>query len=39
MEEMVLNLRDMMPQGGRKTKRRKLTVPEALDALTDEEAG
>jgi ATP-dependent HslUV protease ATP-binding subunit HslU len=38
MEEMVLNLRDMMPQGGRKTKRRKLTVPEALDALTDEEA-
>ena len=39
MEEMVLNLRDMMPQGGRKTKRRKLSVPEALDALTDEEAG
>jgi ATP-dependent HslUV protease ATP-binding subunit HslU len=39
MEEMVLNLRDMMPQGGRKTKRRKLTVPEALDALTEEEAG
>jgi ATP-dependent HslUV protease ATP-binding subunit HslU len=38
MEEMVLNLRDMMPQGGRKTKRRKLTVPEALDALTEEEA-
>jgi ATP-dependent HslUV protease ATP-binding subunit HslU len=38
MEEMVLNLRDMMPQGGRKTKRRKLTVPEAMDALTDEEA-
>ena len=35
----MLNLRDMMPQGGRKTKRRKLTVPEALDALTDEEAG
>jgi ATP-dependent HslUV protease ATP-binding subunit HslU len=39
MEEMVLNLRDMMPQGGRKTKRRKLTVPEALEVLTDEEAG
>jgi len=39
MEEMVLNLRDMMPQGGRKTKRRKLSVPEAMDALTDEEAG
>jgi ATP-dependent HslUV protease ATP-binding subunit HslU len=38
MEEMVLNLRDMMPQGGRKTKRRRLSVPEAMDALTDEEA-
>jgi ATP-dependent HslUV protease ATP-binding subunit HslU len=38
MEEMVLNLKDMLPQGGRKTKRRRLTVPEALDALTDEEA-
>jgi ATP-dependent HslUV protease ATP-binding subunit HslU len=38
MEEMVLNLRDMMPQGARKTKRRRLSVPEALDALTDEEA-
>jgi ATP-dependent HslUV protease ATP-binding subunit HslU len=38
MEEMVLNLRDMMPPGARKTKRRRLTVPEALDALTDEEA-
>ncbi|HTA20476.1 MAG TPA: ATP-dependent protease ATPase subunit HslU, partial [Polyangia bacterium] len=38
MEEMVLNLKDMLPQGGRKTKRRKLAVPEALDALTEEEA-
>jgi ATP-dependent HslUV protease ATP-binding subunit HslU len=38
MEEMVLNLKDMLPQGGRKTKRRRLPVPEALDALTDEEA-
>jgi ATP-dependent HslUV protease ATP-binding subunit HslU len=38
MEEMVLNLRDMMPQGGRKTKRRRLPVPEAMDALADEEA-
>jgi ATP-dependent HslUV protease ATP-binding subunit HslU len=38
MEEMVLNLKDMLPQGGRKTKRRRLSVPEALDALTDEEA-
>src|SRR5262249_4937133 len=33
MEEMVLNLKDMLPQGGRRTKRRKLTVPEALDVL------
>jgi ATP-dependent HslUV protease ATP-binding subunit HslU len=38
MEEMVLNLKDMLPQGGRKTKRRRLPVPEAMDALTDEEA-
>jgi ATP-dependent HslUV protease ATP-binding subunit HslU len=38
MEEMVLNLRDMMPQGARKTKRRRLPLPEALEALTDEEA-
>jgi len=38
MEEMVLNLKDMLPQAGRKTKRRRLSVPEALDALTDEEA-
>jgi ATP-dependent HslUV protease ATP-binding subunit HslU len=38
MEEMVLNLRDMMPQGSRRTKRRRLSVPEALEALTDEEA-
>jgi ATP-dependent HslUV protease ATP-binding subunit HslU len=38
MEEMVLNLRDMMPQGARRTKRRRLPVPEALEALTDEEA-
>jgi len=38
MEEMVLNLKDMLPQGGRKTKRRRMPVPEALDALTDEEA-
>jgi ATP-dependent HslUV protease ATP-binding subunit HslU len=39
MEEMVLNLKDMLPQGGRRTKRRRLSVPEALEALTDEEAG
>jgi ATP-dependent HslUV protease ATP-binding subunit HslU len=38
MEEMVLNLRDMMPQGSRKTKRRRLPLPEALEVLTEEEA-
>jgi ATP-dependent HslUV protease ATP-binding subunit HslU len=38
MEEMVLNLREMLPQGARRTKRRRLPVPEALEALTDEEA-
>lgn len=38
MEEMVLNLQSMFPQNNKKTKRRRLTVPEALDALTDEEA-
>ena len=38
MEEMVLNLRDMFPQGARRTKRRRLSVPEAMDVLTDEEA-
>ncbi len=38
MEDMVMNLRDMMPQGARKSKRRRLPVPEALEALTDEEA-
>jgi ATP-dependent HslUV protease ATP-binding subunit HslU len=37
MEEMVLNLRDMFP-GARKTKRRRLRVTEALEALTEEEA-
>jgi ATP-dependent HslUV protease ATP-binding subunit HslU len=39
MEEMVLNLRDMMPQGAKRTKRRRLPVSEAFDALTEEEAG
>ena len=38
MEEMVLNLKDMIPQMGRKTKRRQLKVPEALEALAEEEA-
>jgi ATP-dependent HslUV protease ATP-binding subunit HslU len=37
MEEMVLNMRDMFP-GGRRTKRRRLKLPEALEALTEEEA-
>jgi ATP-dependent HslUV protease ATP-binding subunit HslU len=38
MEEMVLNLQSMFPQNKR-TKRRRLSVPEALEALTEEEAG
>jgi ATP-dependent HslUV protease ATP-binding subunit HslU len=38
MEEMVLNLQNMLPHGKR-TKRRRLSVPEALDALADEEVG
>jgi ATP-dependent HslUV protease ATP-binding subunit HslU len=38
MEEMVTNLREMMP-GARKTKRRRLRVPEAMEALIEEEAG
>jgi ATP-dependent HslUV protease ATP-binding subunit HslU len=38
MEEMVLNLKDMIPQMGRKTKRRQMKVPEALEALAEEEA-
>jgi ATP-dependent HslUV protease ATP-binding subunit HslU len=38
MEDMVLNLQNMFPQNNR-TKHRRLTVPEALDALTDEEVG
>ena len=38
MEEMVLNLQNMFPQNKR-TKHRKMTVPEALEALTDEELG
>jgi ATP-dependent HslUV protease ATP-binding subunit HslU len=37
MEEMVLNLQSMFPQSKR-TKRRRLTVPEALEALAEEEA-
>jgi len=38
MEEMVLNLKDMLPQMNRKTKRRRLKVQEALEALLEEEA-
>jgi ATP-dependent HslUV protease ATP-binding subunit HslU len=38
MEEMVLNLQNMFPQNKR-TKHRKMTVPEALEVLTDEELG
>jgi ATP-dependent HslUV protease ATP-binding subunit HslU len=37
MEEMVLNLKDMMP-GGKKTKRRRLKLPEAIEVLVEEEA-
>jgi ATP-dependent HslUV protease ATP-binding subunit HslU len=37
MEEMVLNLQNMFPSNKR-TKRRRLPVPEALEALADEEA-
>jgi ATP-dependent HslUV protease ATP-binding subunit HslU len=36
MEEMVLNLQNMMPQN-RRTKHRRLSVPEALEALVEEE--
>ncbi len=38
MEEMVLNLQNMFPHNKR-TKHRRLSVPEALDALTEEEVG
>jgi ATP-dependent HslUV protease ATP-binding subunit HslU len=38
MEDMVLNLQNMFPQNNR-TKHRRLSVPEALEALTEEEFG
>jgi ATP-dependent HslUV protease ATP-binding subunit HslU len=38
MEEMVLNIQNMMPQN-RRTKHRRVSVPEALEALTEEEVG
>jgi ATP-dependent HslUV protease ATP-binding subunit HslU len=39
MEGMVMNLKDMLPGAGGRSKKRKLTVPEALEALTEEESG
>jgi ATP-dependent HslUV protease ATP-binding subunit HslU len=38
MEEMVLNLQSMMPQN-RRTKHRRVSVPEAREALVEEEVG
>ena len=38
MEEMVLNIQNMLPQN-RRTKHRRVTVPEAMEALIDEEIG
>jgi len=38
MEDMVMNLQNMFPQH-KQTKHRKMSVPEALEALTDEELG
>jgi ATP-dependent HslUV protease ATP-binding subunit HslU len=38
MEEMVLNIQNMMPQN-RRTKHRRVSVPEAMEALTEEEVG
>jgi ATP-dependent HslUV protease ATP-binding subunit HslU len=38
MEDMVMNLQNMFPQNNR-TKHRRLSVPEALEALTEEEFG
>jgi ATP-dependent HslUV protease ATP-binding subunit HslU len=37
VEEMVVNMKDLFG-GAKKTKRRRVTVPEALDLLTQEEA-
>ncbi len=39
MEEMVLNLKDMLPGGNRRTKKHRVSVPEALEMLTEEEVG
>jgi len=38
VEEVALNMKDMLPQGARRTKKRRLNVAEALNALTDEES-
>jgi ATP-dependent HslUV protease ATP-binding subunit HslU len=38
LEEMVINLKDMIPGGGRRTRRRRVRVPEAWDLLEQEEA-
>jgi len=38
MEDMVMNLQNMFPQNNR-TKHRRLGVPEAMEALTEEEVG
>jgi ATP-dependent HslUV protease ATP-binding subunit HslU len=38
LEEMVIHLKDMLPGAGRKSRRRKVRVPEALDLLAAEEA-
>ena len=38
LEEMVINLKDMMPGGGRRTRRRRVRVPEARELLVEEEA-
>lgn len=38
MEDMVMNIQNMFPQNKR-TKHQRLSVPEALEALTEEETG
>ena len=38
MEDMMVNLKDMIPGGNRKTKKHRVTIPEAMDLLTEEEA-
>jgi ATP-dependent HslUV protease ATP-binding subunit HslU len=38
LEEMVINLKDMIPGGGRRMRRRKVRVAEAWDLLAQEES-